>query len=253
MVCDLKPGGRYVAADLHQAGGIRVVAKRLQELGVLHDDAQTVTGRTIGEHAREAQETPGQRVVLPIDEPIKATGGLAILQRQSRAGGLRGQAQRARARPRRGARARVRERGGGDGGRLGRPDRGRRRRRHPQRGPRRRPRDARDARGHRRARGPGARRRRRAHHRRPLLRRHPRLHGRPRRARGRPRRADHGRPRWRHDHDRRRLAPPRRRPPRRRDRRPRRRLRAPPATVTNGVFGKYAKLVSSASEGAVTR
>jgi dihydroxy-acid dehydratase len=80
MVCDLKPGGRYVAADLHQAGGIPVVAKRLQELGLLHDDAQTVTGRTIGEHAREAQETPGQRVVVPIDEPIKATGGLAILR-----------------------------------------------------------------------------------------------------------------------------------------------------------------------------
>jgi dihydroxy-acid dehydratase len=80
MVCDLKPGGRYVAADLHQAGGIPVVAKRLQELGLLHDDAQTVSGRTIGEHAREAQETPGQRVVLPADQPIKATGGLAILR-----------------------------------------------------------------------------------------------------------------------------------------------------------------------------
>jgi dihydroxy-acid dehydratase len=80
MVCDLKPGGRYVAADLHQAGGIPVVAKRLQELGLLHDDAQTVSGRTIGEHAREAQETPGQRVVLPADRPIKATGGLAILR-----------------------------------------------------------------------------------------------------------------------------------------------------------------------------
>jgi dihydroxy-acid dehydratase len=80
MVCDLKPGGRYVAADLHQAGGIPVVAKRLQELGLLHDDAQTVSGRTIGEHAAEAQETPGQKVVVPIDTPIKATGGLAILR-----------------------------------------------------------------------------------------------------------------------------------------------------------------------------
>jgi dihydroxy-acid dehydratase len=80
MLCDLKPGGRYVAADLHLAGGIPVVAKRLQELGVLHDGAQTVTGRTIGEHASEAEETPGQRVVLPIDEPLKATGGLAILR-----------------------------------------------------------------------------------------------------------------------------------------------------------------------------
>jgi dihydroxy-acid dehydratase len=80
MLCDLKPGGRYVAADLHQAGGIPIVAKRLQEMGMLNEDAQTVTGRTIGEHAREAEETPGQRVVLPLDEPIKPTGGLAILR-----------------------------------------------------------------------------------------------------------------------------------------------------------------------------
>jgi dihydroxy-acid dehydratase len=80
LLCDLKPSGQYVAVDLFEAGGIPVVAKRLQEAGLLHDDAQTVTGRTVGEHAREAQETPGQRVVRPLDEPIKATGGLAILR-----------------------------------------------------------------------------------------------------------------------------------------------------------------------------
>ena len=56
------------------------MAKRLLDGGLLHADAQTVTGRTIGEHAREARETPGQEVVLPIDAPLKPTGGLAILR-----------------------------------------------------------------------------------------------------------------------------------------------------------------------------
>jgi dihydroxy-acid dehydratase len=78
--CDLKPGGRFLAKDLYDAGGIAVVAKRLLDAGLLHEDAQTVTGRTIGEHAREAVETPGQQVVRPLDDPIKATGGLAILR-----------------------------------------------------------------------------------------------------------------------------------------------------------------------------
>ena len=80
MLCDLKPGGRYVAADLHQAGGVPVVVKRLQEMGRLNEDAMTVTGRTVGEHAAEAKETEGQQVVRPLDDPIKATGGLAILR-----------------------------------------------------------------------------------------------------------------------------------------------------------------------------
>jgi dihydroxy-acid dehydratase len=78
--CDLKPGGRFVAKDLYEAGGIAVVAKRLLDAGMLHEDAQTVTGRTIGEHAREAAETPGQEVVRPLDDPVKQTGGLAILR-----------------------------------------------------------------------------------------------------------------------------------------------------------------------------
>jgi dihydroxy-acid dehydratase len=78
--CDLKPGGRFVAKDLYEAGGIAVVAKRLLDAGMLHEDAQTVTGRTIGEHAREAVETPGQEVVRPLDDPVKKTGGLAILR-----------------------------------------------------------------------------------------------------------------------------------------------------------------------------
>jgi dihydroxy-acid dehydratase len=57
-----------------------VVARRLLDAGVLHEDAQTVTGRTIGDHAREAEETPGQEVVRPLDDPVKKTGGLAILR-----------------------------------------------------------------------------------------------------------------------------------------------------------------------------
>ena len=80
LLCDLKPGGRYVARDLHDAGGIAVVAKRMLEAGLLHEDAITVTGRTIGEHAREAEETEGQRVVRPLGEALKPTGGLAILR-----------------------------------------------------------------------------------------------------------------------------------------------------------------------------
>ena len=80
LLCDLKPGGRYVAVDLYEAGGVPVVLQRLQEAGLLHEDAITVTGETIGEHARAATETEGQRVVRPLDEPLKATGGLAILR-----------------------------------------------------------------------------------------------------------------------------------------------------------------------------
>jgi dihydroxy-acid dehydratase len=80
LLCDLKPGGQYVAPDLYAAGGVPLVMKRLQEAGLLHEDAITVTGKTIGEIASAATETPGQRVVRPLDDPIKETGGLAILR-----------------------------------------------------------------------------------------------------------------------------------------------------------------------------
>ena len=80
LVADLKPGGRYVAADLYDAGGVGVVARRLLDAGVLHADERTVTGRTIGEEAAAAEETPGQQVVRPLDDPIKETGGLVILR-----------------------------------------------------------------------------------------------------------------------------------------------------------------------------
>jgi dihydroxy-acid dehydratase len=80
LIADLKPGGRFVATDLHRAGGIPLVARRLAEAGLLHADAITVTGRTIGEHAAEARETPGQVVVRTVTDPIKPTGGLVILK-----------------------------------------------------------------------------------------------------------------------------------------------------------------------------
>jgi dihydroxy-acid dehydratase len=80
LLADLKPGGRFMAADLYAAGGTMLVAKRLLGAGLLHADQLTVTGRTIGEEARQASETPGQHVVRPLTNPIKPTGGLVILK-----------------------------------------------------------------------------------------------------------------------------------------------------------------------------
>jgi dihydroxy-acid dehydratase len=79
LLCDLKPGGQYVAPDLYAAGGVPLVMKRLQEAGLLHEQCITVTGKTVGEIAAAAQETPDQPVVRPLSDPIKPTGGLAIL------------------------------------------------------------------------------------------------------------------------------------------------------------------------------
>ena len=79
LLCDLQPGGQYVATDLYAAGGVPLVVRRLDEAGVLNADALTVTGRTIGEHGAQARETDGQRVVRPLSEPLKSTGGFAIL------------------------------------------------------------------------------------------------------------------------------------------------------------------------------
>jgi dihydroxy-acid dehydratase len=79
LYADLKPGGRFVATDLYAAGGVPVILRRLAESGDLHEDAITVTGKTIGEIAAEAPEAPGQEVVRPVDDPLKPEGGLAIL------------------------------------------------------------------------------------------------------------------------------------------------------------------------------
>jgi dihydroxy-acid dehydratase len=79
LFASLKPGGRFVATDLYAAGGVPVILKRLDDAGLLHRDAITVTGQTIGEVAETAIEAPGQEVVLPVDAPLKPEGGLAIL------------------------------------------------------------------------------------------------------------------------------------------------------------------------------
>ncbi len=80
LLGDLKPGGNFVATDMHKAGGIPLVAKRLKEAGLLHSEQITVSGRTIGEEADRATETKGQEVVHPLSNPIKKTGGLVILK-----------------------------------------------------------------------------------------------------------------------------------------------------------------------------
>jgi len=80
LLADLKPGGRFVATDLYHAGGTGLVAKRLDEAGLLHGSALTVSGKSIGDEAKAANETAKQEVVRPLDRPIKPTGGLVILK-----------------------------------------------------------------------------------------------------------------------------------------------------------------------------
>jgi dihydroxy-acid dehydratase len=77
---DMQPGGRYTAVDLGRAGGTAVIAKRLVDAKLAHGDAITVTGRTFAEEAAAVRETPGQDVVLPLEKPIKPIGGLVILK-----------------------------------------------------------------------------------------------------------------------------------------------------------------------------
>ena len=79
LLADLKPSGRFVATDMYKAGGARLIAKRLKEAGILKDKAITVTGRTIGEEADGAAEPDGQEVVRPLSNPISTNGGLAIV------------------------------------------------------------------------------------------------------------------------------------------------------------------------------
>ncbi len=80
LLADLKPGGRFVATDLFRAGGIPLIAKRLNQAGLLNANALTVTGETIGQALSDVTETPGQEVVRQIENPIKTTGGLVILR-----------------------------------------------------------------------------------------------------------------------------------------------------------------------------
>jgi dihydroxy-acid dehydratase len=80
LLADLKPAGRFVASDVHAAGGIGVLAKRLVDGGYADGSALTITGRTLAEEAAEAKETPGQEVIRPLAHPIKTSGGLVILK-----------------------------------------------------------------------------------------------------------------------------------------------------------------------------
>ena len=80
LLCDLKPFGKFVAADMHRAGGIRLLANRLLHGKKLHENPMTVSGRTIGEEAAAAVETPDQEVIAPLDKPLKASGGLVVLR-----------------------------------------------------------------------------------------------------------------------------------------------------------------------------
>jgi dihydroxy-acid dehydratase len=80
LLADLKPFGRYVAPDLWRAGGMPLVAKRLDEAGLLNRDAITVTGKTIGAEADAAEEAESQPVVRPLSDPLATSGGFAILR-----------------------------------------------------------------------------------------------------------------------------------------------------------------------------
>jgi dihydroxy-acid dehydratase len=79
LLADLKPGGRFMAADMHMAGGIPLVMKRLLDGGYLHGDCLTVSGQTIAAACAEARETPGQEVIHSLAKPLKPNGGLVIL------------------------------------------------------------------------------------------------------------------------------------------------------------------------------
>src|ERR1700694_4624351 len=80
LLADLKPSGRFVASDMHRAGGIRLLAHRLSQGKHLHESAMTVSGKTLGAEAGSAIETPDHEVIAPLDKPLKKTGGLVILR-----------------------------------------------------------------------------------------------------------------------------------------------------------------------------
>jgi dihydroxy-acid dehydratase len=80
VVASLKPAGRFVATDVHDAGGVALVARELLKAGLVHGDAPNVDGRTLGDIATAVVERPGQEVVVPIERPLKPTGGLAVLR-----------------------------------------------------------------------------------------------------------------------------------------------------------------------------
>ena len=254
LIGDMRPGGRYNALDMYEAGGVALVMRELlKRPGLLHGDAPTVDGRTIAQIAADVVETPGQAVVVPLETPLKPNGGLAILHGSLAPDGcvvkLAGHERRQHRGP---ARVFDSEAACYDAVRAQRIKAGdvvviR------YEGPVGGPGHAGDAPGHRRARRRGTRRLGRAADRRPLLGRYPRPDDRPRGAGGGPRRPDRDRRGRRHDRHRRR--PWRAGHRRCRPMRSARRFaagRRPATRYRTGVMAKYAALVGSASEGAVT-
>src|SRR5882724_10387643 len=79
LLADLKPSGRFVATDMHRAGGVRLLLSRLLQAGHIHESAVTVTGLSLSAEGKNAVEAPGQEVIVPLDKPLKKTGGLVIL------------------------------------------------------------------------------------------------------------------------------------------------------------------------------
>ncbi|MDX5894014.1 dihydroxy-acid dehydratase [Rubrobacter radiotolerans] len=80
IIADLKPGGRFVAIDMDRAGGSKLLGKRMLEAGLVHGGALNATGRTLAEEVEDAEETPGQEVIVPVERPLRKTGGLVILK-----------------------------------------------------------------------------------------------------------------------------------------------------------------------------
>jgi len=80
LLADMRPWGNYTAPEMHEAGGMGVVAKRLLDAGLLNAGELTVTGKTIGDEARAAREAPGQKVIRPLSDPLKREGGMVILR-----------------------------------------------------------------------------------------------------------------------------------------------------------------------------
>jgi dihydroxy-acid dehydratase len=163
---DLRPGGKYVAKDLHEVGGVAVVMKELAKEGLLHLDCITASGKTLGESLEEIRGEADGTVIYHIGSPITKTGGVVSLRGNSEGG----RHERGRAGlqwPGAGVRVRGRRLRGREGARI----QGRRSHRHPQRGPRRWPGHARDAVDHRRTERSGHGQEGGADHRRALLRR----------------------------------------------------------------------------------
>ena len=252
-LADMKPFGKYVMVDVDRNGGIPVIMKALLDAGLLHGECMTVTGKTVAENLAEIDPPAlDGEVFRTLDNPIHETGGLTVLQGLLRPRGCRGEDRGLRRLRLRGPRPRVRPRTCGDG----RPDRGHdpegRRRRHPLRGPQGRPGHARDARHHRGHQGRGPRQGCTTLDRRSILRRHNRPVHRPHR----PEAVDAGPVAFVRDGDRIRvdiaarsldlLVDPA-------ELEARRDGWAPlPPRYTRGVLAKYAKLVKSAAQGAVT-